>query len=100
MSKIKIHILQTGFVKVDKALPYRGTSYNPLAFTGLFRFEKNKILLPVSAYLIEHPKGLILIDTGWSKTIRKSNWKELGIQTLINKGYLPAARQLMSNLII
>lgn len=46
--------------------------------------------MPVSAYLIEHPKGLILVDTGWNKVIRESNWKELGFQSIVNTGYLPA----------
>lgn len=86
---IKIHILHTGLVKVDKALPFHGQFRNPLAFTGLFRSEKNQIVLPVSSYLIEHPKGLILIDTGWNKLVRQSNWKELGPQVQINTGYLP-----------
>lgn len=88
--QIKIHILRTGLVKVDKALPFHGLYRNPLAFTGLFRSEKNQITLPVSSYLIEHPKGLVLIDTGWNKLIRSSNWKELGLQVQVNKGYLPA----------
>lgn len=86
---IKIHILHTGLVKVDKALPFHGQYRNPLAFTGLFRSEKNQVVLPVSSYLIEHPKGLILIDTGWNKLVRQSNWKELGPQVQINTGYLP-----------
>lgn len=38
---------------------------NPLAFTGLFCSEKNQVILPVSSYLIEHPHGLILINTGY-----------------------------------
>lgn len=88
-NQIKIHVLHTGLVKVDKALPFHGLYRNPLAFTGLFRSEKNQITLPVSSYLIEHPKGLILIDTGWNKQIRTSNWKELGLQVQINTGYLP-----------
>lgn len=88
-NKIRIHVLHTGLVKVDRSLPYHGLYRNPLAFTGLFRSEVNQVILPVSSYLIEHPKGLILIDTGWSKTIRQSNWQELGPQMQINKGYLP-----------
>jgi len=87
--QIKIHVLHTGLVKVDKALPFHGLYRNPLAFTGLFRSEKNQTTLPVSSYLIEHPRGLILIDTGWNKQIRTSNWKELGLQVQINTGYLP-----------
>ncbi|WP_201307653.1 N-acyl homoserine lactonase family protein [Companilactobacillus farciminis] len=87
--KIEIHILHTGLVKVDRALPFHGEYRNPLAFTGLFRSEKNQVILPVSSYLIEHPHGLILIDTGWNKLVRQSNWKELGPQVQINTGYLP-----------
>ncbi|WP_243676935.1 N-acyl homoserine lactonase family protein [Secundilactobacillus collinoides] len=87
---IKIHVMHTGLVKVDKALPFHGQFRNPLAFTGLFRSEANQVTLPVSSYLIEHPKGLILIDTGWNKRIRTSNWQELGLQVQVNTGYLPA----------
>ncbi len=89
-NEIKIHIMRTGLVKVDKALPFHGQYRNPIAFTGLFRSEKNQVILPVSSYLIEHPKGTVLVDTGWGKLIRESNWKELGPQIQINKGYLPA----------
>ena len=32
--------------------------------TGIGRSWKKRLWLPVSAYLIEHPKGLILLDTG------------------------------------
>lgn len=89
-NSIKIHVMHTGLVRVDKGLPFHGLFRNPLAFTGILRSAKNKVTLPVSSYLIEHPKGLILVDTGWSKTIRQSNWRELGPQVQINTGYLPA----------
>lgn len=89
-AQIKIHVLHTGLVKVDRALPFHGLYRNPLAFTGLFRSERNQVTLPVSSYLIEHPQGLVLIDTGWNKMVRKSNWRELGPQVQINTGYLPA----------
>lgn len=70
---IKIHVLQTGRVRVDEALPFHEKTINPLAFTGMFRSEKHKIWIPVSTYLIEHPKGLVLFDTGWSKAVRNNN---------------------------
>ncbi len=60
---LKIHIFHTGSVRVDDAIPHG--SKNPLAVTGLFRGKDKKCLLPVSCYLIEHPMGRILIDTGW-----------------------------------
>lgn len=60
---MKLHIFHTGSVKVDRAIPYK--EKNPLAVTGAFRGEDKKVILPVSCYLIEHPEGKLLIDTGW-----------------------------------
>lgn len=70
MSMIKIHVFHCGEVGVDPAVPFRDVSKNPLAYTGLFRSSKKRIWLPVSAYLIEHPKGLVLYDTGWHSDVR------------------------------
>ncbi len=63
MNKTELYIFHTGKVKVDRAIPLR--ERNPLAVTGLLRSRKKQMMLPVSAYLIVHPKGNILIDTGW-----------------------------------
>lgn len=60
---MKIYIFHTGSVIVDRAIPYREPA--PLAVTGLFRGKDKKLTLPVSCYLLEHPKGKVLIDTGW-----------------------------------
>ena len=64
MNKTELYIFHTGKVKVDRAIPLR--ERNPLAVTGLLRSRKKQMMLPVSAYLIVHPKGNILIDTGWN----------------------------------
>lgn len=48
---------------VDQAIPHR--EKNPLAVTGFLRSKSKKLELPVSCYLIEHPMGKVLIDTGW-----------------------------------
>lgn len=63
MNKIQLYIFHTGKVRVDRAIPLH--EKNPLALTGIFRSKKKQIILPVSSYLIKHPKGNILIDTGW-----------------------------------
>lgn len=63
MDKMVLHIFHTRKVRVDQAIPLHEP--NPLAVTGLFRSKKKQMVLPVSAYLIDHPKGKILIDTGW-----------------------------------
>lgn len=97
-AQIKIHVLHTGLVKVDAGLPAHEKFRNPLAFTGLFRSHINQVTLPVSSYLIEHPQGLILIDTGWNERVRTSQWQELGLQTQINKAYLPAGWSIREQL--
>lgn len=88
---MKLHILHTGLVEVDEALPNRNSSRNPLSFTGVFRNHKHKIILPVSSYLVEYDDKKILIDTGWHSRVRSSKGekKELGLQTEINRAYLP-----------
>ena len=56
---IRIHIFRCGATVVDEALPLANKSKNPFAYTGIARVKKHKIEVPVTAYLIEHPKGLI-----------------------------------------
>lgn len=68
---ILIHVLHCGQVQVDVATPFKQHSLNPLAFAGFFRGKQYQVVLPVSAYLIEHPKGLVLVDTGWHTRVRE-----------------------------
>lgn len=75
---IKIHVLQTGRVCVDIGVPLK--QKNPFAVTGFFRSAKHRVWLPVTTYLIEHPKGLVLIDTGWNTSKRNVTVKrKLGL---------------------
>lgn len=75
---IKIHVFHTGSVIVDEGIPYK--SKNPLAVTGFLRGKKHKLTLPVSCYLIEHPKGKVLIDTGWhSKYVTEKPHRFFGL---------------------
>jgi len=69
--KIKINIFTCGLVGVDPAVPDRGISSNPIAYTGLFRSKKNRIYIPVKAVLIRHPKGNILVDAAWDSEVRR-----------------------------
>lgn len=62
---IKIHVLKCGSTIVDEALPLSDRSKNPLAYTGIGRTRSHKIEVPVTAYLIEHPKGLVLCAGGY-----------------------------------
>lgn len=101
MTEIKIHILHTGKVRVDEALPFGGAvkSLNPIAYTGIGRSKKHQIWVPVSCYLIEHPKGNVLIDTGWHTNMRGNQRKHLGLlHYLINKGDLPEGQAIHEQL--
>ena len=60
---IKVHIFHTCSVCADYAIPHG--SKNPYAVLGLFSKKELRITLLFSCYLIEHPKGRVLITTGW-----------------------------------
>lgn len=75
MNKISVYVFHTGKVRVDIAIPLH--ERNPLAVTGLFRSKSKRMILPVSAYLIDHPKGKILIDTGWDTKYAHERPKQL-----------------------
>ncbi len=81
MDKIQLYIFHTGKVGVDRAIPLH--EKNPLALTGIFRSRKKQLLLPVSVYVIKHPKGNILIDTGWDTKF--ANEKPRQLFGLVNK---------------
>lgn len=66
MKKIKIHVLHTGQVRVSPALPFGGDC-NIIKASGITTPKDKWLWLPVSAYLIEHPEGLILVDCGWHR---------------------------------
>lgn len=100
--EIKIHVLHCGSVRVDESLPFAAKTLNPISYTGIFRSNKHQIWLPVSAYLIEHPKGLILIDTGWHTDVRNGDGgkKHMGfMHWLINKAYLPEGEAIDEQLV-
>jgi len=64
---LRICVFQTGKVYVSPALPFKDSTKNPnpLQLTLLSAYgRKNRIWLPVSAYLIEHGDYKILVDTG------------------------------------
>ena len=96
MEKIKIHVLHTGQVRVSPALPFGGDC-NIIKASGITTPKDKWLWLPVSAYLIEHPKGRILVDCGWHREMspqgifdKKAQIKSLGSIFLyhINQGMI------------
>ncbi|KOP65852.1 beta-lactamase [Bacillus sp. FJAT-18019] len=86
----RIHFLQTGYVRIDRALAYREHTFHPMPYTGWMRPASTRITVPVSAYLIEHSHGPVLIDTGWHSDIRQDQRRHLGfLASTMFQGYLP-----------
>ena len=99
MSQIKITVFHTGKVCVAPDLPFGGDHSNAIKASGVFDKKENRLWLPVSAYLIEHPKGKFLVDTGWCRDMspdgtidKKAQIKSLGSHLLyeVNQGVVPA----------
>ena len=61
---MKIHVLHCGYIQVSESVPYGNSIDLKNTVKQLTAPDRNRITLPVCAYLIEHPKGLILVDTG------------------------------------
>jgi glyoxylase-like metal-dependent hydrolase (beta-lactamase superfamily II) len=77
---MKIEILHCGWAQTSISIPFFGIETNP----------DEKVWSPVSAYLIEHPKGLVLIDTGFHTDIRTNQDAYLGpIKNVILEAELP-----------
>ena len=95
---MKIHVLHTGEVRVSPYLPFGGDNCNLLKASGMTTPKEDWIWLPVSVYLIEHPQGLILVDTGWHRDMspegvydKAAQIKSLGSRVLynVNQGQIP-----------
>ena len=66
---MNIHLLQCGSILVDPSVPFGGRLDLTEAARRLSAPDRKRITLPVFTFLIEHPKGLILVDTGWCREI-------------------------------
>lgn len=95
MANIKIHVFHTGEVCVAPDLPFGGDNSNAIKASGVFGKKEDRLWLPVSSYLIEHPKGKFLVDTGWAREMspkgefdKKAQIKSLGSVLLyeVNQG--------------
>lgn len=92
---MRIHVLHTGEVHVSPYLPFGGDHCGTIKASGITTPKSHWLWLPVSAYLIEHPKGRILVDTGWHREMspngvydRHAQIKSLGSPLLymVNQG--------------
>ncbi len=80
LDKIKIHVLRTGEVRVSPYLPFGGDDCSIIKASGITTPKSKWIWLPVFSFLIEHPKGLILFDTGWHREMSPDGVYDRGAQ--------------------
>ncbi len=87
-------------------LPFGGNC-NVLKAMGLTTLRSQWLWLPVFCYLIEHPQGYILVDTGWSRSMspnglfdRQAQIRSLGSLPLYlcNQGVLPTGQSVSEQL--
>ena len=106
--KIKVHVLHTGEVCISPGLPYYDEKVkSPIQLSLLMPYgRRNRIWIAVSCYLIEHPKGMILFDTGWSREMspngvydKKAQKKHLGLfRYYLNQGKVPMGETAVEQL--
>lgn len=63
---MKIHVLHCGYIRIARGLMDNGGRFSTDIPKAMMTPDRDRITLPVSAYLIEHPAGNYLVDTGWS----------------------------------
>ncbi len=66
---MKLHILRCGTMRVAEAVPYGGGGDLSTLRRELFTPDRQRVELPVCCYLLEHPRGPVLIDTGWCREL-------------------------------
>lgn len=93
---IKIHVFHTDKVCVSPDLPFGGDC-STFKAAGLWLPMSKRLWLPVSSYLVEHPKGRILVDCGWHRDMspngvfdKQAQVRSLGSRKLyrINQGVI------------
>lgn len=98
MNEYKITQMHTGKVRIEPELAFGGDHCSTAKASGFSLKRSPRIWLPVSAFLVETPKGLLLLDTGWSRSMspngvldRKAQIKSLGSWPLyhVNQGVVP-----------
>ena len=85
-NEIKVTVLHCGDVELDSSPIYReeNVKYPECMFFNS-RSKEHHLNLPVYCFLIEHPKGKIVFDTGWPKEVRNDPEKAIGDVYLLDR---------------
>jgi len=69
MPGIKIHVLRCGSISVAPEMVFGNGNELRAQSAALLSPERRRLCLPAASYLIEHPRGLMLVDCGWSRKV-------------------------------
>lgn len=98
MSEYTIKQMHTGKVRIEPELAFGGDHCSTAKASGFSLNNSPRIWLPVSVLLVETSKGLLLLDTGWSRSMspqgtfdKEAQIKSLGSKVLyhVNQGVVP-----------
>ena len=64
---MKIHVLHCGYIRIARRLLDNGGRFSTDIAKAMTIPDRDRVTLPVSVYLIEHPAGHYLVDAGWSR---------------------------------
>lgn len=87
---MKIHVLHCGEIRVSETVPYGNRIDLHSTCRQLLSPERARVTLPVCCYLIEHPRGLLLVDTGWCREISPQGVYDPAAVKKLLPGYLAA----------
>ena len=68
-SPIRVHVLRCGYMRVSENVLYGNSINLNNSARQILSGDSGRVTLPVNAFLVEHPKGLFVIDTGWPRAI-------------------------------
>ena len=66
---MKLHLLRCGSMSVSPAVPYGNRISLRNTARQLLTPDSRRVTLPVWTFLLEHPRGPVLVDTGWCREL-------------------------------
>ena len=66
---MKLHILRCGSMRVSPTVPFGGGVNLKNSLRQQMEPARNRVELPVLCFLLEHPRGLVLVDSGWCRDL-------------------------------